>query len=80
MIGDCNDESNFPHKLLLTDTQASRLLKAFANNFSANMKFSKPQLSMIAQSGIFLGSILALLFRTAKVTKKIQNNKNNLRK
>ena len=29
MIGDSNNETNFPHKLLLTDTQVSRLHKAF---------------------------------------------------
>ena len=31
MIGDSNDEINFPH-ILLTDRQVSRLRKAFANN------------------------------------------------
>ena len=30
MIGD--NENNFPHKLLLTNTQISNLRKAFANN------------------------------------------------
>ena len=29
VIGDSNNETNFPHKLLLTDTQVSRLHKAF---------------------------------------------------
>ena len=32
VIGDSNDETNFPHKLLLTDAQVSRLRKAFAND------------------------------------------------
>ena len=41
VIGDSNDEINFPHKLLLIDTQVSRLSKAFANCSSANIKFSK---------------------------------------
>ena len=36
--GDSNDENNFPHKLLLTNTQVSKLRKAFANNSSANIK------------------------------------------
>ena len=35
VVGDYNDENNFPHKLLLTDTQVSRLCKAFENNSSA---------------------------------------------
>ena len=29
MIGDSNDEANFPHKLLLTDRQISSIRKAF---------------------------------------------------
>ena len=32
VIGDSNDETNFPHKLLLTDAQVSRLRKAFAHD------------------------------------------------
>ena len=31
----------FPHKLLLTNTQVSKFRKAFANNFSANIKLSR---------------------------------------
>ena len=33
-----NDETNFPHQLLLTNTQVSKLHKAFANCSSANVK------------------------------------------
>ena len=36
-VGNSNDWDNFPHKLLLTDTQVSKLRKAFANNSSANI-------------------------------------------
>ena len=36
-----NDETNFPHKLLLTDTQVSSVSTAFPNGSSANIKFSK---------------------------------------
>ena len=32
VIADFNDETNFPHKLLLTDTQVSRILKVFVND------------------------------------------------
>ena len=32
VIADFNDEINFPHKLLLTDTQVSRILKVFVND------------------------------------------------
>ena len=30
LIKDFNDETNFPHKILLTDTQVLRLCKGFA--------------------------------------------------
>ena len=30
-VGDSNDENNFGYKLLLTNTQVSKLCKAFAN-------------------------------------------------
>ena len=29
LTGNSNDETNFPHKLLLTDTQVSKICKAF---------------------------------------------------
>ena len=45
--GNFNSETNFPHKLLLTDTQAWTIHKAFANSSSDNIKFSKTQLSKI---------------------------------
>ena len=32
VLGDSNDENNFPRKLLFTNTQVLRLRKAFANN------------------------------------------------
>ena len=38
-----NDETNFPHKLLLTNTHVSRPPKAFVNNSSVNIKLSKIQ-------------------------------------
>ena len=38
VVGDSNDENNFPHKLLLTNTQVSKLCKAFTNNSSTNIK------------------------------------------
>ena len=62
MIGD--NENNFPHKLLLTNTQVSNLRKAFANNSSANIKLSKTQLSNMIQSGGFLSRLLGPLLKT----------------
>ena len=58
-----NDENNFPHKLLFTDTQVSRLRKTFANNCLANIKLSKTQIHNIGQSGRFLGRLLGLLLK-----------------
>ena len=64
MIGDSNDETNFPHELLLTDRQVSSIRKAFANNSSVDIKFSKTQLSKMIQSGGFLGKLLGPLLIT----------------
>ena len=61
MIGNSNDEINFPHKLLLTDTQVSKIRKAFANGSSANLIFSKIQLSKMIQTGRILGELLVAI-------------------
>ena len=53
VISDSNDETNFPHKLLLNHTQVLRIRKAVANGSSANVKFSKSQLSKMIRSGLF---------------------------
>ena len=55
LTGNSNDKTNFLHKLLLNDTQVSKICKAFANGSSVNIKFSKTQLSKIVQSGGFIG-------------------------
>ena len=59
MIGD--NETNFPHKLLLTNRQVSNLRKAFANNSSTEIKLSKTQVSKMIQSRGFLGRLLGPL-------------------
>ena len=64
MVGDSNDKNNFPHELLLTNTQVSRFRKSFANNSSANIKLSKTQLHKIVQSGACLGRLLRPLLKT----------------
>ena len=64
MIGDSNDETNFPHELLLTDRQVSSIRKASANNSSVDIKFSKTQLLKMIQSGRFLGKLLRPLLKT----------------
>ena len=64
MIGNSDNETNFPHKLLLTNRQVASLRKAFANYLSADTKLSKTQLSRMIQSGGFLGRLLGPLLRT----------------
>ena len=64
MIGDSNDKTNFPHKLLLKNRQVSSIRKAFANNSSVDIKFSKAQLSKMIQSAEFLGKLLGPLLKT----------------
>ena len=64
MIGNSDDETNFSHKLLLTNRQVANLRKAFANYLSIDVKLSKTQLSKMMQSGGFLGGLLGPLLKT----------------
>ena len=50
---------------MLTDTQVSRLCKAFENNSSVDIKVSKTLLHKIGQSAGFLGRILESLLKFA---------------
>ena len=61
MVGNSNDNTNFPHKLLLTDRQVANIRKVFADNLSTDVKFSKTQLLKMSQSGGFLGNLLSKL-------------------
>ena len=61
MIGD--NETDFPHKLLLTKRQVSNLRKAFANHSSTDIKLSKTQLSNMIKSVGFLGRLLGPLLK-----------------
>ena len=63
MIGNSNDETNVPRKLLLTNRQIANLRKAFGNYLSADIKLSKTQLSKMIQSGGFLGRLLGPLLK-----------------
>ena len=64
IIGNSDDEANFPHKLLLTNRQVANLRKAFANHTSTDIKLSKTQLSKMIQLGGFLGRLLGPLLKT----------------
>ena len=63
MIGNSDDETNFPHKLLKTNRQVANLRRAFANYFSTDIKLSKTQLSKMIQSGVLLGRLLGPLLK-----------------
>ena len=64
MVGNSNDNTNFPHELLLTNRQVENIRKAFANHLSTDIKLSKTQLSKSMQSGGFLGRLLGPLLKT----------------
>ena len=61
MIGNSNDHTNFPHKLLLIKKQVANLRQAFLNNLPTDIKLSKTQSSKMIQSGGFLGRIFGTL-------------------
>ena len=56
MIGD--NETNFTHKLLLTNRQVANLRKVFASYLSTDIKLSKTQLYKMIQPGGFLADYL----------------------
>ena len=60
VIGNSDDEANFPHKLLLTNRQVANLCKAFANHASTDIRLSKAQLNKM-QKGGFLRFLAPLL-------------------
>ena len=50
VVGNSNDDINFPHKLLITNTQVLKLRKAFAKEFAAHIKLSKTQSGLLLDS------------------------------
>ena len=68
MIGNSDNETNFPHKLLLTNRQVSNLRTAFGNYLLTDIKLSKSQLSKMIQLGGFLGRLLGPLPLMKSVT------------
>ena len=61
MGSNSNDNTNFPHELLLTNREVANIRKAFAKNTSTDIKLSKTQLSKMIQSGGFSGNLLGKL-------------------
>ena len=64
MIDKSDDETNFPHKLLLTNRQVANLRKAFENYLSTDIKLSKTQLYRMIQSVGFLGRLIGPLLKS----------------
>ena len=64
MVGNSNDNINFPHELLSSNRQVANIRQAFANHLSTDIKLSKTQLSKMIQSGGFLGRLLGPLLKT----------------
>ena len=62
-MGNSDDETSFPHKLLVTNRQVANLRQAFANHKSTDIKFSKIHLSKMIQLGGFLGRLLSPLLK-----------------
>ena len=82
VVQDSNDENNFLHKLLLSNTKVSKLRKAFANGSSAKIKLLKSQLDEIGQSRGFLGInyLIAPIKGLLSVLKFIDNEFKNVLK
>ena len=59
-----NNETNFSHKLLLTNRSVENLHIAFANKLLTDIKLSKTQLSKMIQAEGFLGELLGPLLKT----------------
>ena len=60
MISDSNDETDYPHKLLLTNRQISKIQKAFNNYLNSGIKLSRAGISKM-QAGGFLKFLAPLL-------------------
>ena len=80
LIGNSNDKINFSQKLLLNDTQVTKIRQAFANGSSANIKFLKTHLSkMIQPGGVFCNiSIFGNFWSVAKKGTDIARNLGNI--
>ena len=64
MIGNSDDQTNFPNILMLTNRQVTNLRKVFGNYLSTDNNLSKTQLSKMIKLGAFLGRLLAPLLKT----------------
>ena len=70
VVDDSNNENNFSHELLLTNTQVSKLRKPFTHNSSANITSLKTRLYKIGQSGRFSCRLLEPLLKAGLPLRK----------
>ena len=68
MVGGSEDGNNFPHKLLLTNTQISRICKAFVNGLSVNLKVLPEPFKQLDSTA---DSVLNLFSEESKNKKRI---------
>ena len=71
MVGSSDDDTNFPHRLLVTNRQVRNLRKAFSNHLPTDIKLSKPQISRMARWRGFLDRLLGPLLKTELQLMKI---------
>ena len=74
MVGDSNDKTSFPHKLLFINTQVSRFRKAFVNGSSANTIFSETHLSKTVQLGGSIFNEMLGSFNPFKILNSVGNS------
>ena len=72
-MGNSNDKTNFPQKLLLPDTQVSMICKAFAKGSLSNIKFSKTQLTNMIQSGFSIMEVKNPIRVVDKIVNKAED-------
>ena len=83
LVGNSNNETNFPIKILLTETQVSKIRKVFANGSAANIKFSRivGKIANKAEKAEYLFNKKVLLndmIKTANTSKYILKDLKNI--
>ena len=76
MVSNYDDETYFCYKLLLTNSQVSKIFKNLSNGLSANIKLFKTQLSRMIQSRRIIGIVnnMKITFPTAIIEEKTADN------
>ena len=67
VVKDYNDENNFPHKLLLTNTQVSKLCKAFAYNRTIRRILDRLLGPLLKTGLLLIGNVLKPLAKSVLI-------------